>query len=116
MVEINPLDSRKRKDALSAPSSDGILRIVTNNLDIPAETVAGMYLHRWTIELYFRMIKQFLGCRHLLSHKSNGVTIQIYVAIIACIMIMSITGKSPTKRTYQIICFYLMGWASLEEL
>jgi hypothetical protein len=31
-------------------------------------------------------------------------------------MIMSITGKSPTKRTYEMICFYLMGWASLEEL
>jgi hypothetical protein len=116
MVKINPLDSRKRKDALSAPSSDGILRIVTNNLDIPAEIVAALYLHRWTIELYFRMIKQLLGCRHLVSHKSNGVTIQIYLAIIACIMIMSITGKSPTKRTYEMICFYLMGWASLEEL
>jgi hypothetical protein len=116
MVKINPLDSRSRKDAISAPSSDGILRIVTNNLDIPAEIVAALYLLRWTIELYFRMIKQLLGCRHLLSHKPNGVTIQIYLAIIACIMIMSITGKSPTKRTYEMISFYLMGWASLDEL
>jgi len=116
MVKINPLDSRSRKDAISAPSSDGILRIVTNNLDIPAEIVAALYLLRWTIELYFRMIKQLLGCRHLLSHKPNGVTIQIYLAIIACIMIMSITGKSPTKRTYEMISFYLIGWATLEEL
>jgi len=116
MVKINPLDSRKRKDAISAPSSDGILRIVTNNLDIPAEIVAALYSLRWTIELYFRMIKQLLGCRHLLSHKPNGVTIQIYLAIIACIMIMSITGKSPTKRTYEMISFYLLGWASLDEL
>lgn len=116
MVKINALDSRRRKNAASAPSSDGILRIVTNNLDIPAEMVAELYLLRWTIELYFRMIKQLLGCRHLLSHKSNGVTIQFYLAIIACIMIMSITGKRPTKRTYEMICFYLMGWASLSEL
>lgn len=116
MVKINPLDSRSRKDAISAPSSDGILRIVTNNLDIPAEIVAALYLLRWTIELYFRMIKQLLGCRHLLSHKPNGVTIQIYLAIIACIMIMSITGKSPTKRTYEMISFYLIGWATLDEL
>jgi hypothetical protein len=116
MVKVHPLDSRRRKDAISAPSSDGILRIVTNNLDIPAEIVAALYLLRWTIELYFRMIKQLLGCRHLLSHKPNGVTIQIYLAIIACIMIMSITGKSPTKRTYEMISFYLMGWASLDEL
>lgn len=116
MVKINPLDSRRRKDAISAPSSDGILRVVTNNLDIPAEIVVALYLLRWTIEIYFRMIKQLLGCRHLLSHKPNGVTIQIYLAIIACLLIMSITGKSPSKRTYEMICFYLIGWASLEEL
>jgi IS4 transposase len=116
MIKINPLDSRSRKDAISAPSSDGILRIVTNNLDIPAEIVAALYLLRWTIELYFRMIKQLLGCRHLLSHKPNGVTIQIYLAIIACILIMSIIGKTPTKQTYEMISFYLMGWASIDEL
>lgn len=116
MIKINSLDSRSRKDSISAPSSDGILRIVTNNLDIPSEIVAALYLLRWTIDLYFRMIKQLLGCRHLLSHKPNGVTIQIYLAIIACILIMSITGKTPTKRTYEMISFYLIGWASMDEL
>ncbi|MCY3007040.1 MAG: hypothetical protein NTV29_13840 [Planctomycetota bacterium] len=30
--------------------------------------------------------------------------------------IMSITGKSPTKRTYEMISFYLTGWATREEL
>jgi hypothetical protein len=116
MVKINPLDSRTRKGAIGAPSSDGILRIVTNNSEISAELVAALYLLRWTIELYFRIIKQLLGCRHLLSRKTNGVTIQIYMAIIGCIMILSITGKRPTKRTYEMICFYLGGWASLDEL
>jgi hypothetical protein len=43
------------------------------------------------------MIKQLLGCRHLLSHKPNGFTIQIYLAIIACIIIMSITGLATCQ-------------------
>ncbi len=29
---------------------------------------------------------------------------------------MSITGKSPTKRTYEMISFYLIGWATRDEL
>ena len=66
--------------------------------------------------MYFRIIKQLFGCHHLLSTKPNGVTIQIYLAIIACIMILATTGKMPTKRTYEMICFFLLGWASLEEL
>ncbi len=116
IVKIKPHDSRQSKNGASGVSSDGYLRIVTNNLDVPAEIIAALYELRWTIELYFRIIKQLLGCRHLLSTKNNGVTIQIYLAIIACIMILALTGKMPTKRTYEMICFYLLGLAELEEL
>jgi len=116
IVKVNPHDSRRSKNGASGPSSDGYLRIVTNNLDVPAEIIAALYELRWTVELYFRIIKQLLGCRHLLSTKENGVTIQIYMAIIACIMILAMTGKLPTKRTYEMICFYLLGLAELEEL
>lgn len=70
----------------------------------------------WTIELFFRMIKQLLGCRHLLSTKSNGVEIQAYLAIIACLLTLIYTGGQPYKRTYEMISFYLLGWASLDEL
>ncbi len=116
IVKVKPHDSRRSKNGVSGPSSDGYLRIVSNNLEVPAEILAALYELRWTIELYFRIIKQLLGCRHLLSTKQNGVTIQFYLAIIACIMILAITGKMPTKRTYEMICFYLLGWADLEEL
>ena len=116
IVKVSPHDSRRSQNGVSGPSSDGYLRIVTNNLEVPAEIIAALYALRWTIELYFRILKQLLGCRHLLSTKANGVTIQIYLAIIACIMILAMTGKLPTKRTYEMICFYLLGLAELEEL
>ncbi|MCA9131384.1 MAG: IS4 family transposase [Planctomycetales bacterium] len=116
VVKCNPHDSRRSKNGTSGPNSDGYLRIATNNLEVPAEIIAALFELRWTIELYFRIIKQLLGCRHLLSKKPEGVTIQLYLAIIACIMILSITGKMPTRRTYEMICLYLQGWADLEEL
>jgi hypothetical protein len=97
-------------------NSDGVLRLVTDLMDVPAELIAEAYRLRWLIELFFRMIKQLLGCRHLLSTKPNGVEIQMYLAIIACLLILIYTGGQPTKRTYEMICFYLLGWASLEEL
>ena len=66
--------------------------------------------------MFFRMFKQLLGCRHLLSTKQEGVEIQTYVAIIACLLILIHTGRAPTKRTFEMICLYMSGWASLEEL
>jgi hypothetical protein len=105
-----------RKGGTAGSASDGILRIATNLLDVPAEIIADIFKHRWSIEIFFRFFKHILGCRHLLSTHSAGVQIQAYCAIIACLLIHLWTGGKPTLRTFEMICLYLQGWASLEEL
>ena len=96
--------------------SERSLRIATNRLDLPAELIGQIYRLRWMIETFFRMFKQLLGCRHLLSTKPYGVEIQVYCGIIACLLIMLYTGRKPTKRTFEMVCFYLSGWASADEM
>lgn len=96
--------------------SDGYLRLATDMLDVPADVIALIYKYRWTIEIFFRFFKQILGCRHLLSTDPVGIEIQTYCAIIACLLIALHTGRKPTKRTYEMICFYFIGWASEDEL
>ena len=54
--------------------------------------------------------------RHLLSHCPNGIEIQTYLAIIACLLIALWTGRKPTLRTYEMICHYFTGLATEEEL
>lgn len=105
-----------RKGGTAGPPSDGILRIATNLLDVPAEVIADVYKHRWTIELFFRFFKHVLGCRHLLSTDPVGIQIQAYCAIIACLLIALWTGGKPTLRTYEMISLYLAGWAELDEV
>ncbi len=100
----------------TGPACDGSLRIVTNLMDVPAEIIALLYHYRWTIEIFFRFFKQILGCRHLLSRSQNGIEIQTYCAIIACMLISLWTGKKPTLRTYEMICWYFIGVADLDEL
>jgi hypothetical protein len=105
-----------RKGGTAGPPSDGILRIATNLLDVPAEIIADIYRHRWAIELFFRFFKHVLGCRHLLSTDPAGIQIQAYCAIIACLLISLWTGGRPTLRSYEMVCLYLQGWADLDEL
>ena len=95
---------------------DGVLRLITNLLDPPAEIIGLIYRYRWTIEIFFRFFKHVLGCRHLLSHNANGIEIQTYCAIIACLLIALYTGRKPTLRTYEMICFYFIGLADEDEL
>lgn len=116
-VRINPHTSRgKYRGGSSGVDSDGVLRIATNLLDVPAETIALIFSGRWAIETFFRFFKHILGCRHLLSHDQNGIEIQTYCAIIACMLIALWTDRKPTLRTYEMICFYFCGMADQEEL
>jgi hypothetical protein len=116
-VRISPHTGRgKSKGGSTGPGSDGILRIATNLLDAPAEVIALLYIERWKIEIFFRFFKHVLGCRHLLSHSQQGIEIQTYCAIIACMLISLWTGRKPTLRTYEMICYYFTGLASEEEL
>ena len=85
-------------------------------LDLDAELVAVGYKYRWSVELFFRWFKCILGCRHLLSTSQRGVEIQVYLALVASLLISLWTGRKPTKRTFELLCLYFSGWASEEEL
>ena len=100
----------------SRPGEETRLVLVTNRLDLEAEMIALAYRYRWQIELFFRWLKCILGCKHLLSTSQNGVALQVYTALIASLLITLWTGRKPTKRTYEMLCLYFQGWASLDEL
>jgi hypothetical protein len=93
-----------------------VLLLATNCMDLDADLVALAYRYRWSVELFFRWFKCILGCQHLLSHSENGVEIQVYVAIIASLLVSLWTGKKPTKRTYEMLCFFFCGMADEDEL
>ena len=90
--------------------------LATNLLDVPAETIALLFRRRWQVELFFRWFKCVLGCNHLVALSENGLTIQIYCALIAGMLITLWTGRKPTRRTFEMITLHFMGWASDEEL
>jgi Transposase DDE domain/Domain of unknown function (DUF4372) len=63
------------------------LRILTNDLDAPAQEVADLYKRRWAIELFFRWVKQTLKIKHFLGRSENAVRIQIAIALIAYLLL-----------------------------
>lgn len=115
-VKCNPTVPQSRTGGRGGPRQGQILLIATDRFDLEPETIAAIYKHRWTIEIYFRFFKHILGCRHLISHNKNGIEIQMYMAIIACMLISLWTGRKPTLRTYEMVCWYFTGMADLEEL
>jgi len=57
-----------------------------------------------------------LGCRPLRRQTANGVRLQVSVALLASLLIRRWVGRAPTKRTDELRCFSLSGWARATAL
>ena len=93
----HPLD-RDLREIHVVIETGKLLRIVTNDLESPAEVIADLYQTRWEIELFFRWIKQTLRIRKFLGTSENAVRIQIAVALIAYLLLrMAHAAQKPIK-------------------
>lgn len=97
-------------------STDHTLTLLTDQLDLDLSHIALLYRNRWQIELFFRWFKKVLQADTLLSYSENGLTIVVYCALISSMLVALWTGRKPTKRTFEILCFFFSGWAEQEDL
>jgi hypothetical protein len=96
------------------------MRIVSNDLDAPAETIAALYKRRWMIELFFRWVKQTLKLRHFLGTSENAVRIHIAIAMIAFLLIhIAHTARAAGERLTEfarLVSANLMHRKRLDQL
>ena len=88
-----------------------LLRVVTNDLDAPAQEIADLYKRRWAIELFFRWVKQTLRIKHFLGRSENAVRIQIAVALIAYLLLR--LAQPASKITGSPLAFARLVRANL---
>jgi hypothetical protein len=63
------------------------LVFLTNNFQLPAETVAKLYKGRWQIEIFFKWIKQHLRIKSFFGTSENAVKVQIWTAIATYLLV-----------------------------
>lgn len=82
----NPMQGAVREVVVTTETGKR-LRILSNDLDAPAQEIADLYKRRWLIELFFRLMKQTLRITHFIGRSENAVRIQIAVALIAFLIL-----------------------------
>jgi hypothetical protein len=92
------------------------IEIITNNLTWQASTIAALYKRRWDIETFFKLLKQNLNVKTFISTSQNGVKSQIFVALIAYLLLellrrVKAKGKTAFSNFVEKIriclCYYL---------
>ena len=100
--------------------TDLTLEFFTNNFELQATEIARLYKYRWTVELFFKWIKQHLKIKTFWGYSENAVRIQIYSAIIAYVSVVIMKNKCNIKHTpyeiLQILSITLLNKTPVNEL
>lgn len=74
-IELEPLEGHDE------------LVLLTNHIELDAETLVQLYAERWQIEQFFRLLKQNLRVKTFVGTSANAVLIQIWTALIAILLL-----------------------------
>jgi hypothetical protein len=105
-----------REVVLRDPKSGKPVRLLTSLLEVPARIIGLLYRHRWMIELFFKWLKCVANLRHLVSESQNGVTMQLYVAVIAVLLTYLRTGRRPSVYAANCLQWVACGLMSVETM
>ena len=86
-VSAQSYPDKLRRIKLRDAKSGKVLVFLSNNFDLPAETIAQLYRSRWQIELFFKWIKQNLRIKAFYGTSENAVKTQIWIAVTVYLMI-----------------------------
>lgn len=92
------------------------VRLLTDLLNLEAWVIGYLYRCRWIIELFFRWLKVTAGFGHLLSHSPAGVQLQMYVGLIATLLIFLHTGMPVSKYSLYALSLVARGQASYKDV
>ena len=76
------------------------LTFLTNNMLVPAETVALLYKNRWHVELFFKWLKQHLRVKRFFGHSENAVKTQLWIAVGVYALISLLKARFEISQNY----------------
>ncbi|WP_338063663.1 IS4 family transposase [Wolbachia endosymbiont of Folsomia candida] len=74
-----------------------VLTFLTNIYEMSAEEVCALYKRRWSIEVFFKFIKQELNTKHFLGHSKNTILVTLYMILIASVLLTEYRKRSEIK-------------------
>lgn len=76
------------------------IRVVTNLRNVSAEKIADMYKARWSIEVFFRWVKQHLNIPVLFGTTKNAVYNQLFAALIAYVLLKWLYDQTAMRKVF----------------
>ena len=112
--------ARLRRVRYRDPLTGKTLIFLTNNFELPPQTVADLYRCRWQIELFFKWIKQHLRIKSFFGSTVNAVKTQIWIAVYVYVLIAIVKKRldlpQPLYTILQILSVTIFEKTPLVQL
>jgi hypothetical protein len=105
LIALYPI--RLRRISFRDEDRKRTLVFLTNNFDIPSETISALYKARWEIELFFKWIKQHLRVKTFYGTSANAVKTQIWVAMIVYLLLAILKERYRLEQTLSQLLHFL---------
>ncbi len=96
-----------------------LISLLTNDFDMPLETIVAIYRRRWQIESLFKQIKQNFPLRYFYGESANAIKIQIWVTLIANLLLSALQSKLTRRWSFSglatMVRIVLMYYLNLEK-
>jgi hypothetical protein len=77
------------------------MAFITNNFKWAASSICELYKHRWSIEAFFKQLKQTLQLCAFLGHSKNAIQWRVWTALLVYILIryLALLSNWPHRFT-----------------
>jgi IS4 transposase len=82
------------------------IRVATNLYHVSADMIADMYQTRWSIEVFFRWIKQYLNIPTLFGTTENAVYNQLFAALITYVLFKWLYDQAKKKNVFTKLSYH----------
>jgi len=86
-----------RRISYKDPDTKKKLVFLTNRFDLATKTICDLYKARWKVELFFKTLKQNLKIKKFLGVTENAVKAQIWMALIAYLLVQIVKFQLQSK-------------------
>ena len=106
-----------RRIAFYHQQQDRLYEFITNNFELPADTISDIYKQRWQIETLFKRLKQNFPLKYFLGDNQNAIEIQIWVSLIIQLIMLVVQRSAKRKWAFanmmSVIRYHLMTYIDL---
>ena len=113
---VYPVRLRRVEAKVTVKGEEKIMVFITSNMKLAASSICDLYRCRWSIEVFFKELKQCLQLCDFIGHNENAVKWQIWAALLCYVLLRYLAHLSDWRHSFTRLWTMVRGvlWSRMD--